>query len=68
MNYNLKDNVKGLSTLLYYRDNALWYMTETGLIFPIRELDGATFAAVEKSMLLMRWIRKYINECLQDDG
>lgn len=61
-NTNLKDNVTGNSTFLYWRDNAMWYQTETGLVFqiPVADLDTAQVLAVEKSMVLMRWIRKHL--------
>ena len=61
-NLDLKDNVKGFSQFEYYRDSALWYRTETGLVFPVpvSEIDQGQFKATEKSLLFMRWIRKYI--------
>ena len=64
MNLDLKENIKGSSSFVYYRDNALWYRTETGLLFPIPldDIAGTQFLATEKSLILMRWIRKYIAE------
>ena len=64
MNYDLKTNIAGFSTFIYYRENALWYQTEAGLVFPVPVSDAGTtqFLPVEKSMLLMRYIRKYIAE------
>ncbi len=61
-NNNLKDNIKGYSCFVYYRDNALWYRTETGMMFPIpmSDIGNSQFLAMEKSLILMRWIRKYI--------
>ena len=62
MNTDLKQNIQGFSTFKYYRDGILWYETEVGLLFPIpvADADTAQFNATEKSMLLMRYIRKYI--------
>ncbi len=62
-NMNIKENIKGYSTFVYFRDNAMWYRTETGMIFPVpvADIDGTTtLLAMEKSILLMRWIRRYI--------
>lgn len=63
MNTNLKDNIKGSSTFVYYREDALWYRTEADLLFPVpvSDIGTAQFLATEKSMLLMRWIRKYLD-------
>lgn len=64
MNYDLKTNIAGYSNFVYYRDHALWYQTETGLLFPVPISDamGAQFRAEEKSLTLMRWIRRYLAE------
>ena len=59
----IKDHIKGNASFSYYRDNALWYRTsETNLLFPvpIDDIGSSTFLATEKSMLFMRWIRKYL--------
>jgi hypothetical protein len=62
LNKNLKDNIKGYSHFIYYRDNALWYRTETDLVFPVpmADIGNSMFLPMEKSLILMRWIRKYI--------
>jgi len=62
MNTDLKQNIQGFSTFQYYRDGVLWYETEVGLLFPVpvKDADTAQFKAQEKSLHLMRWIRKYI--------
>ncbi len=62
LNLNLKENIRGSSSFVYYRDNALWYRTDMGLMFPIPidDIGSSQFLATEKSLLLMRWIRKYI--------
>lgn len=62
MNTNLKDNIKGYSHFVYYRDGSLWYRTETDLLFPIPISDVGTAQVLnsEKSLILMRYIRKYL--------
>lgn len=62
MNYNLKENLIGNVSFEYYRDHALWYRTQTGLLFPIpmTDLDTCQLLATEKAMVCMKWIRKYI--------
>lgn len=62
MNTNLKDNIKGYSHYAYYRDGSLWYRTETDLLFPIpiADIGSAQVLKSEKSLILMRYIRKYL--------
>jgi hypothetical protein len=45
----------------YYRDGELWYETDQGFLFPvpISDIGTATFNATEKTILLMRYIRKW---------
>jgi len=45
----------------YYRDGALWYMTEFDELFPvpIEDIGNATFLHLDKAMLFMRYMRKY---------
>lgn len=45
----------------YYRENALWYSTDTGFVFPVPtdDIGSATFLAEDKPLFFMRWIRKY---------
>lgn len=71
----ITDHVKGRSTFQHYRAGYLYYKTDTGFEFtiPISDTNEATFPAEEKSLLLMRWIRKAIdalpkNECVCGGG
>lgn len=61
MMINIKQAAKGTVKFEYFRDNALWYSTEAGDIFPVpvEEAESATFNKVEKGMYLMRWMRKW---------
>jgi hypothetical protein len=62
MNLDVKENVRGTATLQYFRNNALWYRTEAGLMFPVpvEDIGDATFNPTEKGLFLMRWVRKHI--------
>lgn len=65
----VSDHIKGNSNFLYYRDGNLWYRTyDTGLEFPvpIDDIGTATFNRVEKSLLLMRYIRKWLKVIEQE--
>ncbi len=44
----------------FYRDGNLWYETECGFRFPVpvAEAGTATFAAEDRAILFMRYIRK----------
>ncbi|RYD85379.1 MAG: hypothetical protein EOP84_02720 [Verrucomicrobiaceae bacterium] len=55
----LIDHVRGQSSLIKYRQGVLWYETDTGFVFPIpvNDLGTAEMKPVEKSSLLMRWVR-----------
>jgi hypothetical protein len=66
----LKELIKGQAKFKYFRDNALWYSTDSGFLFPIPLSDTAeaTFNAEEKASLLMRWIRKSRDECLSTEA
>ena len=60
----ISDHVKGKSEFSFYKDGQLWYKTsDTFLEFPvpIDDIGTATFNRVEKSLLLMRYIRKWLN-------
>lgn len=59
----LKDHIKGKVNFQYYRDNNLYYITETGLTFPvpIEDIGNATFLNEDKAMLFMRYIRKFLD-------
>lgn len=58
---DIKAAVKSDVTFEYFRDNALWYSTENGDLFPvpIEDAGSSTFNRIEKGMLLMRWMRKW---------
>lgn len=62
MNTDLKENLQGHATFEYYRDQALWYRTSAGLLFPVpvSDIGTATFLRTEKATVMMRWIRKYL--------
>lgn len=64
MNLTLKDHVKGKVHFLYYQDLNLFYITDTGLMFPvpIEDIGNAKFLASDKAMLFMRYIRKFLQE------
>ena len=55
----------------YYRDNELWYETDSGFKFPVpidkHEIGTATFLRDDKAVLLMRYIRKYLEELQKDE-
>lgn len=55
----VKDNKQ--VSFQYYRDGNLWYKTESGFLFPVpvEDIGNATFLAVDKAMLFMRYIRKH---------
>lgn len=61
---SIKDMVKDGKQVVFthYLHGDLWYKTECGFEFPVPTSDvgDATFAAQEKAMLLMRYIRKHI--------
>ena len=66
---NIKRAVKGEKYVYFdhYFDGSLWYRTEHGETFPvpISEIGTATFNAVDKAILLMRYMRKW-NSSLED--
>lgn len=59
---SIKDHVKGKVTFQYYRDNQLFYKTDSGLVFPVPldPTEKVTFLAEDKAMLFMRYIRKFL--------
>lgn len=60
---SIKDMIKDKNvTFEYYRDGDLWYKTECGFRFPvpISDIGTATFMKVDKAILFMRYIRKYM--------
>jgi hypothetical protein len=63
----IKEHVQGQVHFQYYRDQELWYKTDSGFLFPVpvhdkREIGNATFNCNDKAILFMRYIRKYMNE------
>ena len=60
----MKVHIEGYCEFVYYKDGSLWYQTQnTKLIFPvpISDVGNATFAREEKGILMMRYIRKWLN-------
>lgn len=51
---------------IHYKQDELWYETETGFKFPVPIVDcgDATFPAEDKAILYMRYIRKHVNMLL----
>ena len=64
----LKEMVKGKVTFDYYREGNLYYKTENGVLFPvpIDDVGTATFNHQEKGILLMRWMRKFLETVTLD--
>jgi hypothetical protein len=61
---NIKDMVKDGKQVVFthYFDGNLWYKTECEYAFPVPVSDTgtATFAAQDKAMLFMRYIRAHL--------
>jgi hypothetical protein len=57
---DIKDCIRGDVTFLYYRKGELYYRCENGFTFtvPVSDTGDASFAASDRAMLFMRWIRK----------
>lgn len=51
-------------TFTHFRRNQLWYITECGFQFavPVEDVGDATFNVEERAMLMMRYIRKQIED------
>lgn len=64
MNYNIKDMVKDnqKATFICYKQKELWYRTDSGFDFPvpIDDVGDGVFLAVDKAIILMRYIRKHV--------
>lgn len=47
----------------FYRDNALYYETDSGFRFPIpvEDMNSGVFLPDDKAILYMRWIRKALD-------
>ena len=56
----------------YYRDKEFWYEHEDGMLFPVAlsEVDNpasrATLLAEDKAIYFMRWMKKYIATCKEE--
>lgn len=63
---NIKDMVKNnqKANFIAYKESNLYYTTECGFVFPvpISDIGDGVFNATEKAMLLMRYIRKQIEQ------
>lgn len=46
----------------FYREGELFYETECGFVFPVPLVDAgsATFLALDKALLFMRYIRRHL--------
>ena len=46
----------------YFRDNNLWYKTQTGFSFPvpIEDVGNATFLAEDRAIMFMRYISRHL--------
>ena len=62
--HNLKEMVTSGKKVhfQFYRENELWYKTDSGFEFPVPTADAGTgvFLAEDKAILFMRYIRKHI--------
>lgn len=60
----ITDHVQGKARFTHFRDDKLWYLTDTGFEFPVpvEDTDGATFHVEDKAIIFMRWIRRWMNE------
>ena len=60
--FTIKEHIKGKVTFCHYRKGNLYYLTETGLLFPvpIEDTGDATFNNTDKAILFMRYIRKQL--------
>ena len=60
----LKTRVKAQVRFVYFTDGALWYEAVDGWKFPVPVSDAGTgsFHAEEKGILLMRWMRRHMEE------
>jgi hypothetical protein len=60
---SVKEHIRGNSFFTHYKDGDLWYITEdTNFSFPvsISDLGTATVNRIEKSLIMMRYIRKWL--------
>ena len=59
----LKDRVAGSVKFLKLVNSELWYVCNDGFEFaiPLEDTAGAEFAAEDKGLYFMRWIRKHMS-------
>jgi hypothetical protein len=57
---DIKAHIKGQVKFQWYRDGSLFYLTESGFLFPvpISDIGNATFLDEDRAILFMRWIRQ----------
>ena len=60
----LKEHVQGRVKFQFYRAGNLYYLTESGITFPvpIDDIGEATFMYEDKGLLFMRYIRKFMDQ------
>lgn len=60
----MKEHIKGKASFQYYRAGNLYYKSESGLLFPvpIDDIGDASFNAEEKGIMMMRYIRKFLEQ------
>ena len=65
----IKAHIKGKVKFEFYRDNNLYYKSDSGLVFPvpISDIGNATFLSEDKGILFMRYIRKHL-ESLNEES
>lgn len=66
---SIKEHVQGKVIFVYYRDGSLWYLTETGLKFPVPLVSGSSeiFMSVEKGISMTKYISNYIKQIEKND-
>lgn len=66
---SIKEHVQGTTKFSFYRAGNLYYVTESGLEFPVplEDTNGATFLAEDKGIFFMRWVRKHLASIDQND-
>jgi hypothetical protein len=62
LSLNVKDHIGGFVHFNCYSKGELWYVTDSGLEFPvpIDDTGDGIFLAKDKAMLFMRYIRKHL--------
>jgi hypothetical protein len=68
---NTKDHIRDFCSFFQFRKGFLYYVTDdTGFIFrvPVEDTGDATFHNREKSLIMMRYIRKEIEAQNADEA